>query len=277
VVKTSCARAQSEEPSIITDLFRIDDRVAIITGSGRGIGAASALALAQCGAHVVIASRTASDLDEVAHAVEALDRRAVSVACDLSDLTAIADLAAVAKREFGRVDIVVNNVGGAVPLPFLMTTPEYMEEAFHFNVATAHALNLAAVPIMLERGGGSIVNISSVMGRVAGRGYAAYGAAKAAMAHYTRLSSKDLAPKIRVNAIAAGSIATSALEIVMTTPELKSMMEEMTLLGRIGDVEEIAAGVVYLASPAGAYITGKILEIDGGIDIPNLDFQLPDL
>ncbi|HEY5262655.1 MAG TPA: SDR family oxidoreductase [Acidimicrobiales bacterium] len=277
MVKTSCARAQSEEPSIITDLFRIDDRVAIITGSGRGIGAASALALAQCGAHVVIASRTASDLDEVAHAVEALDRRAVSVACDLSDLTAIADLAAVAKREFGRVDIVVNNVGGAVPLPFLMTTPEYMEEAFHFNVATAHALNLAAVPIMLERGGGSIVNISSVMGRVAGRGYAAYGAAKAAMAHYTRLSSKDLAPKIRVNAIAAGSIATSALEIVMTTPELKSMMEEMTLLGRIGDVEEIAAGVVYLASPAGAYITGKILEIDGGIDIPNLDFQLPDL
>jgi 7-alpha-hydroxysteroid dehydrogenase len=158
-----------------------------------------------------------------------------------------------------------------------MTTPEYMEEAFHFNVATAHALNLAAVPIMLERGGGSIVNISSVMGRVAGRGYAAYGSAKAAMAHYTRLSSKDLAPKIRVNAIAAGSIATSALEIVMTSPELKQMMEEMTLLGRIGAVQEIAAGVVYLASPAGAYITGKILEIDGGIDIPNLDFQLPDL
>jgi 7-alpha-hydroxysteroid dehydrogenase len=138
-------------------------------------------------------------------------------------------------------------------------------------------LNLAAVPIMLERGAGSIVNISSVMGRVAGRGYAAYGTAKAAMAHYTRLSSKDLAPKIRVNAIAAGSIATSALEIVMTTPELKQMMEEMTLLGRIGNVEEIAAGVVYLASPAGGYVTGKIFEIDGGIDVPNLDFQLPDL
>jgi 7-alpha-hydroxysteroid dehydrogenase len=267
----------TEETTVITDLFRIDDQVAIITGSGRGIGAASAVALAECGAHVVIASRTASDLDEVAHSVESLDRRAVSVACDLADLNAIAELAAIARREFGRVDIVVNNVGGAVPLPFLMTTPEYMEEAFHFNVATAHALNLAAVPIMLERGGGSIVNISSVMGRVAGRGYAAYGSAKAAMAHYTRLSSKDLAPKIRVNAIAAGSIATSALEIVMTSPELKQMMEEMTLLGRIGAVQEIAAGVVYLASPAGAYITGKILEIDGGIDIPNLDFQLPDL
>ena len=262
---------------MITDLFRVDDQVAIVTGAGRGIGAASALALAECGAHVVIASRTASDLDEVAHRVEALERRAVTVACDLADLTAIAELATIARREFGRIDIVVNNVGGAIPLPFLMTTPEYMEEAFHFNVSTAHALNLAAVPIMLEGGGGSIVNISSVMGRVAGRGYAAYGTAKAAMAHYTRLVSKDLAPKIRVNAIAAGSIATSALEIVMTSPELKQMMEEMTLLGRIGDVEEIAAGVIFLATPAGAYVTGKVLEIDGGIDVPNLDFQLPDL
>jgi 7-alpha-hydroxysteroid dehydrogenase len=262
---------------VITDRFRIDDQVAIVTGAGRGIGAASALALAECGAHVVIASRTASDLEEVAHRVEALERRAVTVACDLADLTAIAELATIARREFGRIDIVINNVGGAIPLPFLMTTPEYMEEAFHFNVATAHALNLAAVPIMLERAGGSIVNISSVMGRVAGRGYAAYGTAKAAMAHYTRLASKDLAPRIRVNAIAAGSIATSALEIVMTSPELKQMMEEMTLLGRIGDVEEIAAGVIFLATPAGAYLTGKVLEIDGGIDVPNLDFQLPDL
>jgi 7-alpha-hydroxysteroid dehydrogenase len=262
---------------VINELFRIDDKVAVITGSGRGIGAASALALAEYGAHVVIASRTTADLDDVAHGVEALGRRAVTVPCDLNDLEAIAELATVARREFGRLDIVVNNVGGAVPLPFEMTTPQYLEEAFHFNVATAHALNLAAVPIMLEHGGGSIVNISSVMGRVAGRGYAAYGTAKAAMAHYTRLISKDLGPKIRVNAIAAGSIATSALEIVMTTPELKSMMEEMTLLGRIGDVGEIAAGVLYLASPAGGYTTGKVLEIDGGIDIPNLDFQLPDL
>ena len=237
---------------MITDLFRIDDRVAIVTGSGRGIGAASAIALAECrrARGHRLTHRVGPRRGGATPSKRSIVGR-VSVACDLNDLAAIADLAAVARREFGRVDIVVNNVGGAVPLPFHMTTPEYMEEAFHFNVATAHALNLAAVPIMLERGGGAIVNISSVMGRVAGRGYAAYGTAKAAMAHYTRLISKDLAPKIRVNAIAAGSIATSALEIVMTTPELKSMMEEMTLLGRIGDVEEIAAGVVYLASPAG--------------------------
>jgi 7-alpha-hydroxysteroid dehydrogenase len=262
---------------MILDLFRLDGQVAIVTGAGRGIGAASAVALAECGADVVIASRTQSDLDRVAEQVAATGRRAITVAGDLADLEVIRSLVTSAQREFGRVDVVVNNVGGAIPLPFFDTTPEYLEEAFHFNVTTAHALNQAAVPLMLEQGGGAIVNVSSVMGRVAGRGYAAYGATKAALSHYTRLISKDLAPRIRVNAIAAGSTATSALEIVTSTPELKSMMEDLTPLHRIADPEEIAAAVVYLASPAGAFLTGKVLEVDGGTDIPSLDFGLPDL
>ncbi|MGA2432650.1 MAG: SDR family oxidoreductase [Acidimicrobiales bacterium] len=262
---------------MILDLFRLDGKVAIVTGAGRGIGAALAVALAECGANVVIASRTQSDLDEVAARVSLTGQRAVTVAGDLADLDVVRSLVTRSRDEFGRLDVVVNNVGGAIPLPFLDTSPEYLEEAFHFNVTTAHALNLVAVPLMLEHGGGSIVNISSVMGRVAGRGYSAYGATKAALSHYTRLVSKDLAPRIRVNAIAAGSTATSALEIVTSTPELKSMMEDLTPLHRIADPEEIAAGVLYLASPAGAFLTGKVLEIDGGTDIPSLDFALPDL
>ena len=203
--------------------------------------------------------------------------RAVTVPCDLMDLSEVAKLAEIAKREFGRIDVLVNNVGGTMPLPLLDTTVEYLEEAFHFNVATAHALVLSSVPTMIEGGGGSIINISSVMGRITGRGFVAYGTAKAAMAHYTRLAAKDLAPTIRINAIAAGSTATSALEIVTQTPELKQEMESSTPLRRIGDVEDISAAVVYLASPAGSYMTGKILEVDGGIDIPNLDFNLADL
>jgi 7-alpha-hydroxysteroid dehydrogenase len=262
---------------MILDLFRLDGKVAIVTGAGRGIGAASALALAECGADVVIASRTQSDLDHVAEQVAKTARRAVSVAGDLADLDVVRSLVSLAQNEFGRLDVVVNNAGGAIPLPFFDTTPEYLEEAFHFNVSTAHALNLAAVPLILEQGGGSIINVSSVMGRVSGRGYAAYGTVKAALSHYTRLTAKDLAPRIRVNAIAAGSTATSALEIVTTTPELKSMMEDLTPLHRIADPEEIAAAVLYLASPAGAFLTGKVLEVDGGGDIPTLDFGLPDL
>ena len=262
---------------MILDRFKIDGQVAIVTGAGRGIGAASAIALAECGADVLIAARTQSQLDVVAEQVRSLGRRCVTVACDLSDLDAVASLATVAADELGRIDVLVNNVGGSMPRPVLDTSPRFLEEAFHFNVSTAHALVRAAVPTMLETDGGSIVNISSVIGRVSGRGYVAYGTAKAALSHYTRLVAKDLAPRIRMNAVGVGSTATSALDIVTSTPELKSTMEDLTPLGRLGTVEDIATAVVYLATPAGGYVTGKIIEVDGGIDVPNLDFGLPDL
>lgn len=258
-------------------MFRVEGRVGIVTGAGRGIGAASALALAEAGADVVISARTRSDLEGVAKRVGDAGRRAVVVATDLSELGAAAGLAEVARAEFGRVDFVVNNVGGTWPRPFLETETEFLEEAFRFNVGTAHALTKAAVPIMLEGGGGAVVNVSSVMGRVSGRGFLAYGTAKAALAHYTELAAFDLAPRIRVNAIAVGSVATSALELVMGNAEIKARMEEATPLHRIGDVREIAATVLYLLSPAGGFVTGKVLEVDGGTQAPNLELGLPDL
>ena len=262
---------------MIQDRFRLDDQVAVVTGAGRGIGAASALALAEAGADVVISSRTADQLEAVAAQVEAVGRRALVVPADLSDLEAVASLAGAAKEAFGRLDIVVNNVGGSMPRPFMDTSPRRLIEAFSWNVATAHALTRAAVPIMLEGGGGAVVGISSMMGRTSGRGYVAYGTAKAALSHWTRLAAQDLAPRIRVNAIAVGSIATSALEIVLEDDGLRTAMEESTPLGRIGDPEEIAATVLFLASRAGGYVTGKVVEVDGGIEQPNLDLGLPDL
>ena len=262
---------------MILDRFHMDGKVAIVTGAGRGIGAATAVGLAQAGADVVIAARTADQLATVAAAVEDAGRRAVVVPADLSDLDAVAALVEQARDAFGRLDLVVNNVGGAMPRPFMDTSPGRLEQAFHFNVSTAHALLRPAVPLMLEGEGGSVVNISSAMGRMAGRGYLAYGTAKGALAHYTRLAAADLAPRIRVNAIAVGSVATSALDIVMQTDELREALEAGTPLKRIGQPEEIAAAVVYLASGAGAYITGKILEVDGGIESPNLDMGLPDV
>ena len=262
---------------MILDRFNIDGQVAIVTGAGRGIGAGSALALAECGADIVLAARTQTQLDEVAAQIEALGRKAVTVACDLSDLDAVGRLAEVATAELGRIDILVNNVGGTMPRPLMDTSPRFLEEAFHFNVATAHALVWASVPTMLETDGGAIVNIASVIGRVAGRGYVGYGTAKGALIHYTKLISKDLAPRIRVNAVGVGSTATSALDIVTSTPELKETMESMTPLRRLGTVEDIATAVAYLATPAGGYVTGKTLEVDGGIDVPNLDFGMPDL
>jgi 7-alpha-hydroxysteroid dehydrogenase len=262
---------------MIQDRFRLDGQVAIVTGAGRGIGAASALALAEAGADVLLSSRTQEQLDAVAAQVEAVGQRAIVVTADLSDLDAVAGLAATAHRELGRVDIVVNNVGGTMPRPFLDTSPERLIREFSWNVATAHALTRAAVPFMLEGGGGAVVGISSMMGRTAGRGFVAYGTAKAALSHWTRLAAQDLAPRIRVNAIAVGSIATSALEIVLDDDGLRTAMEQGTPLKRIGDPEEIAATVLFLASPAGGYVTGKVVEVDGGIEQPNLDLGLPDL
>ncbi|HKS48746.1 MAG TPA: SDR family oxidoreductase [Amycolatopsis sp.] len=262
---------------MITDRFQITGKVAVVTGSGRGIGAAAAVALAEAGADVVISSRTENDLTEVARRVADAGRKAHVVPADLSDPQAAAGLAKAAVETFGRLDIVVNNVGGAYPRPLMETTADFLEEAFRFNVSNAHALTTAAVPAMIEAGGGAIVNISSVMGRIAGRGFAAYGTAKAALAHYTRVAALDLAPKIRVNAIAVGSVATSALDIVVSNPEIKERMEGATPLRRIGEPEDIAATILYLASPASAYVTGKIIEADGGIQTPNLELGLPDL
>jgi len=164
-----------------------------------------------------------------------------------------------------------------MPMPFLDTDVRAFEGAFHFNVSTAFALTRAAAPHLLESGNGSVVNITSAMGRFRDRGFVAYGTAKAALAHMTRLLAADLAPKVRVNGVAPGSIATSALEIVVSNEPIHDEMVSKTPLRRLGDADDIALAVLYLASDAAGYVTGKILEVDGGIEASNLDMHLPDL
>lgn len=263
----------------------MDGQVAVVTGAGRGIGSATALALAEAGADVLIAARSRDQLESVADQVRAAGRRAVVSVADVSDLEAAAGLASVAFEELGRLDVVVNNVGGTMPRPFSHTKARHLTEAFHFNVATAHELSRAAVPFMLRTAGdpdlgasvGAIVTISSIMGRVADRGFLAYGTAKAALSHWTRLAAADLSPHIRVNGIAVGSVLTSALDYVAQNPEVRAEMEANTPLRRLGEPEDVAAAVLYLVSPAGAYVTGKILEVDGGLQVPNLSLDLEDM
>ncbi|MEV0232080.1 SDR family oxidoreductase [Nonomuraea sp. NPDC050786] len=261
---------------MILDRFQITGAAAIVTGAGRGIGAATAVALAEAGADVALCARTEEQLRAVAEQVEKAGRRALVVPGDLAVPGAAEALAERAAQAFGRLDIVVNNVGGALPRAFLDTKRKHLENAFQFNVGVAHELTRAAVPHLLQRGG-AVVNVSSAVGRVAGRGYLAYGTAKAALAHYTRLAALDLAPAVRVNAVAVGAVATSALDIVMNDEAMRTQMEQATPLRRIGEPEDVAAAVLYLVSPAARYLTGKVLEVDGGIDRPNLDLGLPDL
>jgi 7-alpha-hydroxysteroid dehydrogenase len=262
---------------MLVDRFRLTDRVAVVTGAGRGIGAACARALAEFGADVVLTARTESQLREVAADIERLGRRALVVPADVSDLSTLPALVDATVAEFGRLDVVVNNAGGSMPQPFLDTSVKAFEGAFHFNVTTAFALTQAATPHLLEHGHGAVVNISSVMGRVRDRGFAAYGTAKAALAHLTRLLAADLAPRVRVNAIAVGSVATSALEIVLTNDALRTEMVDKTPLKRLGEPEDIALAALYLASDAAGFVTGKVWEVDGGIEAANLGLGLPDL
>ncbi len=212
----------------LIDHFSIPGQVAVVTGAGRGIGRATALTLAEAGADVVLSARTTEDIDQVAAEIRALGRRALAVTADANELDTLAPLVTSAVEEFGRLDIVVNNVGGSFPQALLETSSRMFEKAFHFNVTTSLELSKAAIPVMLEGGSGSIVNIGSSAGRLPNRGFAAYGTAKAALAHLTKVMADECSPRIRVNGIAVGSVETSALETVLDD-DLRVRMEAATL------------------------------------------------
>ena len=262
---------------MVLERFRVDGKVAIVTGAGRGIGAATAVALAEAGADVLLAARTKEQLEAVAEQVRAHGQRALVVPTDVDDEERLASLADQAVAELGRLDIVVNNAGGTAPRPFTATSAGYLQRSFHFNVVTAFVLSKAAVPHLLESGGGSIVNISSAIGRLRDRGFVAYGTAKAALSHMTKLMAADLSPTIRVNGIAVGSVATSALETVLTDDAIRNEMVSRTPLKRLGEADDIAIAALYLASGASSFVTGKIFEVDGGREEANLVLGIPDV
>ncbi|HEB90805.1 MAG TPA: SDR family oxidoreductase [Deltaproteobacteria bacterium] len=263
--------------SSILDRFRLDGQVAIVTGSGRGIGAGTALAYADAGADVVLSARTLSQLEETAGKVRAKGRRALVVPCDVLDPEQRTDLVDKALEEFGRLDILVNNAGGWPPKPTLAVSESEFEECFRFNVTTAFEMTKLAVPKMVETaGGGAIVNISSAAGRFNARGFAAYGTAKSALSFLTKNLAQDFAPKVRVNGIAVGSILTEALSGFMNE-DLERQMLAKTPMGRLGEVEDIAACALYLASPAAGYVTGEIYGVNGGltqiqVEMPPVEF-----
>jgi len=266
----------------VFDRFRLDGKVALVTGAGKGIGAAIALAFADAGADVALAARTVSDLEAVAAQVVERGRRALIVPTDTLELGQLEPAVARTAAELGGLDILVNNAGGAVPAPFMDTRAEHMEWAFHFNVSSPVELSRLSVPPMLERGGGVILNIGSMAGAHSSRGYVAYGTAKAALAHATKLMASDLAPRIRVNAILPGAVETWALNWYLGYMEeqgtpIRETMVDRTLLQRNGTPEDVAAAALYLCSDASAWVTGKLLEVDGGWTFELLPRRIPDL
>jgi 7-alpha-hydroxysteroid dehydrogenase len=261
---------------MILDRFRLDDRVALVTGASKGIGRGIALGFADAGADLVLSSRTRADLETVAEQVRSRGRRALVVACDVNEREQLERLVAAAWQEYGRLDVLVNNAGGAPPKPALRTSEKMFEAALHFNVGSAFLLSRMAIPHMLERDGGTILNISSSMSWMVEKGFVAYGTAKAALSHMTRLLAYEMAPRVRVNAIAVGAVATEALlPFLEALPEARARLEAGTPMGRIGTPEDIAAAALYLCSPAGSWVTGKVFEVDGGTVASNWPLDVP--
>jgi len=262
---------------MILEHFQLNGTNALITGAGKGIGRGIALAFAEAGANVALAARTAADIEATADDARKLGVEALCVPTDVTDRAALEALATAAFERFDHIDILVNNAGGAPHQPALRTSEAMFEHALRFNVTQAFLLSRLVAPRMLESGSGSILNISSSLGHVVGRGFVAYGTAKAALEHMTRLLANELAPKIRVNSIACGAIETDALRGFVASPGVREGLVKKTPLRKVGRVADIAAAAVYLSSDAGSYVTGKILEVDGGITASNTPFDLPDL
>ncbi len=250
--------------------FRMDGEVALITGGGGGLGSAIARAFADCGADVAVVGRTAAPLQKVRADVEARGRKCAVIT---RDVTSPGDAAAMVEdcvASLGKLTVLVNNVGGIAgderPLPALDMTDQSWAAQIELNLNSVWRLTKAAVPHMTT--GGAIINMSSIKAFQPSGGSGAYGAAKAALNNLTLALSRDLAPRIRVNAIAPGPVPTEAFMIKrnVTEADFPRVAQEWGIpLGRLGTPNDVATVALLLASPAGSWITGQTIVVAGGM------------
>jgi len=254
---------------MILDKFQLTDKVAIITGAGRGIGRGIALGFAEAGADVVALARTATDIDSLAKDVRSRGRKALAIP---TDVRSAADVDKAIKRtldEFGHIDILVNNAGGASAGVFPSTVADMSEELWDENIRGnlkhVFLFSSAVAKVMIKQRSGTIISISSIFGRTAAPMFAPYAASKAAIINFTQTLAYELAPyNIRVNCIAPGLILTSSTEMLWTTPESQVEAGKNAHLKRLGQPEDIAPVAVFLASEGASYITGQTFDVNGG-------------
>ena len=253
-------------PGDVSHKFRLDGRTALVTGAGRGIGRASAIALAHAGAEVWLAARTPSDLDAAAAEINAAGGRAHVMVCDVTDAVAVNRAIAALPS----LDVLVNNAGMNIPQPFVDVSEDNLDRVLNLNIRAMFITAQAAVKKMLETSarksrGGSVINITSQMGHVGASTRTDYCLTKHAIEGFTKALAVELAPQnIRVNSIAPTFLETPMTAPMFARPEFAKWVMDRIPLGRLGQLDEVAASVVYVASDAASLMTGASLVIDGG-------------
>ena len=258
----------SQTPALIPILpsFRLDGRTALVTGAGAGIGAAIAAALAEAGAEVVLASLDGSELETVAAQIKAAGGRVQTRTCDVTKSSAVRTMI----NGLARLDIVVNNAGTNIPEPFLDVSEEHLDFMSNLNVRAGFIVSQAAVRKMLEdperlAKGGVVINISSQMGHIGSPNRTVYCMNKHAIEGLTKAMAVELASQgIRVNSVGPTFVDTPLVRKIVDTAEKQEFVISKIPLGRMATVQDVAAAVLYLASPAAAMVTGTCLLVDGG-------------
>jgi 7-alpha-hydroxysteroid dehydrogenase len=262
----------------ISQDFSLAGKVALVTGSGRGIGEGIAKKLAEAGAAIAVTGRTQSEIESVANEIKASGGRAHPIVIDFNQVDKLPAVVDEIVATFGGLDIIVNNAGGSRSPAFMDTRIEDLNKEFHLIVAAPFELCRLAVPHMLKRPGASIINIIGPGAFIYPRGNLAYYTSKAALTAMTKLMAADLGPKIRVNGVVPGAVETPALAkfFEMENPQYRQMVENAHRLKRMSKPEEVGNAVLYLASPAAAFATASILYVNGG-HIDESRVSLPDL
>jgi NAD(P)-dependent dehydrogenase (short-subunit alcohol dehydrogenase family) len=244
----------------------LTDQVAIVTGGGAGIGQGCALALANCGADIVLAEIDPDRAKQTAELVEATGRRALIVPTDVMDADQVRAAIAAADEVFGRIDILINNAGGVTGRRFLDQSERSWRRHIDINLISMLAATSAATPIMIRGGrGGSIVNVASIEADRAAPTYAIYAACKAAMVNFTKTFALEAAEHgVRVNCIEPDMTTTPGNGGGVRPPEVQAALNRYIPLGREGGIDECGALVAFLCSPLASYLTGATIPIDGG-------------
>lgn len=247
-------------------------RVAIVTGGSQGIGRGIAIALARAGADVVIAARTDESVQAVCSELAALGRQALGIPTDVTQEHEVQRLIEQTEQTFGRLDILVNNVGASYGRtfrrgPLLQLSGRDFEEAMAVNLKSTFLCSIAAAPIMLRQGKGAIVNISSIANRESEAtwvGMGLYAAAKAAVVALSWNMAAEWAPHIRVNCVTPGFVSSQRASASRSAERLKARLSSISM-GRPGDPDEIGSVVAFLASDAASYMTGSVVDVHGGL------------